>query len=69
MRPINNSRIWLKYAPFKQRIGLNRAPSNISLSDLLFFKQFCREFSFAAIARFLGGTFGQNSVMGDTKTF
>ena len=33
------------------------------------FTHFCREFSFVAITRFLGGTFGQNLVGGGTKTF
>ena len=30
---------------------------------------FCREFSFVAITRFLGGTIGQNLVGGGTQTF
>ena len=53
--------------------------NNTSLSALLFFidnintvltlfMQFCRKFSFVAITRFLGGTFGR-SVAGGAKTF
>ena len=34
-----------------------------------FFTHFCREISFVAITRFLGGTFGQNMVGGGTETF
>ena len=33
------------------------------------FTHFCREISFVAITRVLGGTFGKNLVRGGTKTF
>ena len=39
------------------------------LVKLTWFSHFFREFSFVVIMRFLGGTFGQNLVMGGTKTF
>ena len=67
--------VWLKCAPFKQQIWL-KCSTEVSFAATAFkiliyswFTHFCREFSFVAITRFLGGTFGQNLVGGGTKTF
>ena len=71
-----------KYAlRINQGFCLNVSPSNKEsdpnvplqifgiLVKLTWFSHFFREFSFVVIMRFLGGTFGQNLVMGGTKTF
>ena len=48
--------------------------ANVAITRFLWVKilntlYFCRELSFVAIARCFGGAFGQNLVMGGTKTF